>query len=619
VNSAQLLDEISHIVAVPGGMNQLHRLVLQLAISGDLLPRHQSTTTASTLIAEIRVLRKALVESKQIRRQIQLPPISASELEFDLPEGWVFERLGNVCEVIRGVTFSSSQQQSVFMKGLVPCLRTTNVQEEIDWNDLIYIDEELVGRSDQWLCPGDTIISMANSYEQVGKVAMVREVIQKATFGGFVAVVRPHLINPDYMYLVLRSPYVQNKMRSTASQTTNIANISLGGIYPIPLPIPPIEDQTRIVAKVNELLDLCKKLASYYKQKEQLGRVLRKTTFDHLVSSKDSKSLAINWQRTAENSALWCTSQTAVEEFRNALCFLGFRGLLTEPSAIFTRGEENTEMLALPPGWSWVTLQDLSKYITSGSRGWSQYLAPQGDVFIRSQDISLDKLVFEDKAFVALPEQAEGKRTLVQPGDLLITITGANVGKCAQVPLLKGDAYVSQHVALVRVRDTRHTPFLHYWITNTFGGRKYLAKYIYGDKPGLNLSQVGSIPIPLPPQDAQDRIVGTQVEEAITVAEALAVAMVSSITGISVQKGEKMKAPKTELVSTLQTGAIPSTKDHAPLSVILARSSGELSAKALWSTSGLEIEAFYQQLKTEMSKGWIIQPEIAYVREIEAN
>ena len=81
-----------------------------------------------------------------------------------------------------------------------------------------------------------------------------------------------------------------------------------------------------------------------------------------------------------------------------------------------------------------------------------------------------------------------------------------------------------------------------------------------------------------------------------------------------------MKAPKTELISTLRLNATaPAAHDTAPLAALLARHNGEMSAKPLWRASGLEIDAFYQQLKTEMVHRWIVQPEVASVREVAAN
>jgi type I restriction enzyme S subunit len=409
----------------------------------------------------------------------------------------------------------------------------------------------------------------------------------------------------------------------------NLPRISTEAVRNAMFPFPPSQEQKRIVAKVDELMALCDKLEAQQQDSKGLCKLTRKAALDNLATAQNSASLATGWNRVRKGIGLWLNDEDAVAELRNAVGFLGCRGLLTESPQIDAL-ESNDAIFPLPAGWSWTTLRKLADYITSGSRGWRQFMAPHGDIFIRSQDIKYDALVFEDPAFVDLPDRVEGKRTLVRPGDLLITITGANVGKCAQVPVLPRKAYVSQHVALVRVSDVRHTPFLHWWITNSYGGRKHLSRFIYGDKPGLNLPQVGGIPIPLPPQEAQDRIVevlrnytticgrlAAQVKDARNLAELLAIATVASITGIRTEDKEKMKAPKTELVSNLSIGASPASREHAPLAAILVRHQGELSAKALWGSSGLEIDVFYQQLKTEMANGWIVQPEAAYVKELE--
>ncbi len=80
-----------------------------------------------------------------------------------------------------------------------------------------------------------------------------------------------------------------------------------------------------------------------------------------------------------------------------------------------------------------------------------------------------------------------------------------------------------------------------------------------------------------------------------------------------------MKVPKTELVSRLQTKSKPKPTDQAPLADLLSKHKGELAAKTLWQQSGLEIDAFYQQLKTEMANGWIVEPEQATMKEVEAS
>lgn len=109
-----------------------------------------------------------------------------------------------------------------------------------------------------------------------------------------------------------------------------------------------------------------------------------------------------------------------------------------------------------------------------------------------------------------------------------------------------------------------------------------------------------------------------QVSTANRAARDVTAASVIAITGIRIEEREEMKVPKTELVSRATLGVSPTDNDQAPLAALLMRSKGELAAKALWQASGLEIDEFYRQLKTEMAHGWIVQPEVAYVREVAA-
>ncbi len=233
---------------------------------------------------------------------------------------------------------------------------------------------------------------------------------------------------------------------------------------------------------------------------------------------------------------------------------------------------------------------------------------------------------------MSLPEKVEGKRTLVQQGDLLLTITGGNVGKCAAIPALPYKAYISQHVALIRLRDPRLTEFTHFWMTNAFGGRRFLSRFIYGDKPGLNLIQVGSVPIPVPVHGDLSSVIDSlrryqclcdqlanQVATERTLASNLAAATITSLTGIAIEQSEDepVKAPQTELLAPLHLGQTPDIKAQAPLAELLARHNGEMQAKDLWQRFGGEIDAFYAQLKHEVAQGWIREPAPAEMREHE--
>src|SRR5439155_2021667 len=132
-----------------------------------------------------------------------------------------------------------------------------------------------------------------------------------------------------------------------------------------------------------------------------------------------------------------------------------------------------------PTKWRATNLGRLTTLVTSGSRGWAKYYSDSGSIFIRAQNINSDFLNLDDIAFVRAPVSAEGLRTRVQQHDLLVTITGANVTKAALVDNQIGDAYVSQHVALVRLKDIRLGKFVFQSLISPAHGRKQLLATAY--------------------------------------------------------------------------------------------------------------------------------------------
>jgi type I restriction enzyme S subunit len=163
------------------------------------------------------------------------------------------------------------------------------------------------------------------------------------------------------------------------------------------------------------------------------------------------------------------TAREQLKVYRQALLKHAFEGKLTAAVA-----------------WREKPLGQLLGFLTSGSRGWAAYYASSGDLFVRAQNIKHDCLELDDVAFVSLPDKAEGLRTRVQQGDLLITITGANVTKAALVKDELGTAFVSQHVALCRPTTEILPDYLYWFIVAEAAGRKQLTEMAYGaGKPGL--------------------------------------------------------------------------------------------------------------------------------------
>jgi type I restriction enzyme S subunit len=176
----------------------------------------------------------------------------------NLPPGWVECDLGDVASLIRGVSFPTSVRMGAPAPDHIACLRTSNVQSSVTWNDLWFIPTRFIKNSEQYLQSGDILISMANSLELVGKTARIRSDDNlPAVPGAFIAALRtvdPSVIDPAFLYYQLQTSLVRQGIRKTASTTTNISNISTAAVLRTVLCLPPLSQQRRIVDEIEKQL-----------------------------------------------------------------------------------------------------------------------------------------------------------------------------------------------------------------------------------------------------------------------------------------------------------------------------------------------------------------------------
>ncbi|MGH3972664.1 MAG: restriction endonuclease subunit S, partial [Pseudonocardiaceae bacterium] len=180
-----------------------------------------------------------------------------------------------MAEFIRGITFKPDDVVPFDTAGSVVCMRTKNVQKELDTSDVWSVNESFVKRSNQLLRAGDILISSANSWNLVGKCCWVPQLQWPASFGGFVSVlrVRTEEVDSRFLFRWFSSDRVQSMLRSFGRQTTNISNLDIGRCLRLDLPLPPLPEQQQIV----ELLDRADALRAT--RREALARL------DELVQS----------------------------------------------------------------------------------------------------------------------------------------------------------------------------------------------------------------------------------------------------------------------------------------------------------------------------------------------
>ena len=173
----------------------------------------------------------------------------------------------------------------------------------------------------------------------------------------------------------------------------------------------------------------------------------------------------------------------------------------------------------IPADWEVVRLGEVAENITSGSRAWSQYFRPDGAFFVRSQNIIGGRIDRADAVWVDPPLDGEAERTRIREGDLLISITG-EPGKTTVADRNLGQAYVSQHVALVRLRDRQLSYFTTRFLQSRTGQEQF-GRMVYGQtRPGLNLLNVSATKVAVPTLQEQQTIAGLLGGVDATIAEA---------------------------------------------------------------------------------------------------
>jgi len=240
-------------------LKKLCQQVLQEAIQGklttDFRAQNPDIEPAGELLTRIRAEKEKLIKEKKIKKQKPLPPISEEEIPFELPEGWVWCRLG---ELTYGFQYGTSSKSLEF--GEIPVLRMGNIQKgEICWDDLVYsIDEEEIEKFK--LNEGDLLFNRTNSRELVGKTGLYRG-DQQSIYAGYL--VRFHMagkITPDYTNFVMNSALHSTWCNQVKTDAIGQSNINATKLSFFRFPLPPLSEQKAIVTKVEKLFSLCDQL-----------------------------------------------------------------------------------------------------------------------------------------------------------------------------------------------------------------------------------------------------------------------------------------------------------------------------------------------------------------------
>ena len=344
----------------------------------------------------------------------------------------------------------------------------------------------------------------------------------------------------------------------------------------VDFPLPPAREQHRIVSEIEKQFTRLEAGGAALKRvqanlKRYCAAVLKAAVEGRLVPTEAELARLEGRSYEAASDLLkriLADRRDRWEAKTEARALLPLKAKYKEPAA-----PNIGQLPELPEGWAWASVDQLTCLITSGSRGWAELYSEEGPLFIRAQDIKTDRLELSSVAHVRLPQGVEGARTLISRFDILVTITGANVTKTAVVNEDLGEAYVSQHVGLVRPLVSALSGYMYYWIVCPAYGRRELVRAAYGaGKPGLNLDNLRELLIAVPPLTEQCRIV-TEVERRLSVIEEVGMQIEANL-----KRAERLR--QAILKRAFEGKLVPQDPTDEPASVLLERIRAEREARS---------------------------------------
>ena len=234
--------------------DKLRKSILQQAVQGKLTERDPSDEPAIELLDRIRAEKAKLIAEGKIKKEKIIPVISEEDQLFDIPDTWTWTTIADTCTNIQYGTSEKSAPS-----GKVAVLRMGNLQGgKIDYSNLVYTSNDY----DIERCHleyNDLLFNRTNSKELVGKTAIYKAEIP-AIYAGYLIRVTPIMIDSDYLNYVMQSHFFKKYCLAVKTDAIGQSNINAEKLKRFVFPLPPLAEQKRIVARVEDLLAACKAL-----------------------------------------------------------------------------------------------------------------------------------------------------------------------------------------------------------------------------------------------------------------------------------------------------------------------------------------------------------------------
>ncbi len=517
------------------GIKKLRELILELAVRGKLVPQDQNDEPASELLKRIQAEKAKLVADGKIKKDKPQAAISENDKPFAAPSGWTWVRLS---EVLLKITDGTHRSPINVSTGDFKYISAKNIKPwGIDLSDITYVTkdvhDEIFARCDPAF--GDILYIKDGATTGIATINTLEEPFSMLSS---VALLKPSIGTDNRFFLkAMTAPFFYAEMRSEMTGVA-ITRVTLAKLNYAIIPLPPLAEQRRIVAKVEELMALCDQLEAQHNNAADAHEQLVSHLLNTLTQSQDAADFNANWQRIATHFDTLFTTESSIDALKQTLLQLAVMGKLVpqdpndepasellkriqdEKAKLVAEGkikkEKHSEAVSIgrprfsiPSTWEWVPMSELCRPISSGSTPSAEsFNFDDGVPFLKVYNIRDQEIDFEyKKQFISESlNVSKLSRSILYPGDVVMNIVGPPLGKVAIIP----NTYPKWNCNQALVFFGLIKPISNKYILNYLKEGSFLKDIeLIGTAGQDNISVTKSknILVPLPPVEEQLRIV----------------------------------------------------------------------------------------------------------------
>ena len=482
---------------------ELKNSILQLAIQGKLVEQRPEEGTAEELFARIQEEKQRLIAEKKIKKEKPLPEITEEEKPFEIPESWMWCRLDDI--VIKTIKRGKSPTYAAKSGTLVFAQKCNTKAGYIDLSLAQYLDETKLDKypKEEFMVNNDIVLNSTGN-GTLGRVGIYHDSDNPNGYpvvpDSHVTIIRANsLISVNFLFYSLK--YYQPSMEKLGSGSTNQTELSAGVVKALLFPLPPLAEQKRIVAKIEELLPYIDRYEQAWSKLEQFNsrfpEDMKKSLLQYAIQGK------LVEQRPEEGTAEELFAQIQEEKQRLIAEKKIKKG---KPLPEITEEEKPFE---IPKSWKWVRFSEVMNAMSTGPFGSmlhkSDYVS-QGIPLVNPANIVNGKIIPSEKMMVSADTAKQLESYTLYTGMIVIGRRG-EMGRCAVVSENENGWICGTGSFFLTPSSLLFVNYIQILFTT-----HYVKTYLGGESVGTTMSNLNhkilsKMPVPLPPLSEQKRIV----------------------------------------------------------------------------------------------------------------